>query len=323
MKRKACLLLAMIIMCGMLIIPSDASSIPIGAGRVNTQSSSLNVRSSPSSNASVKTRLLKNTYITLISKTGSYWYIQYSSTGYGYCHENYIYQVSSSVMQVKTQSGNLRVRAEASLNSAITDKLPSGEYVTVHTANDDFARIIYNGGKVGYVSRNYIVKPASITSKYSKILLDVPDFKQTDPRWANVTLGASGQSISKIGCATTALAMTESYNTNTVIYPNAMAKKLSYTSGGAVYWPANYNVVTTQSGYLSVIYDTLKSGKPVIIGAKNTYGGQHYVVVTGVKACDTLTTYAFYINDPGSNSKITLNQFFNSYPYFYKMLYVK
>ena len=306
----------------LMVLPSTAADI-VGAGRVNTKNSSLNVRSAPSSSASIKTRLPMGSYVTLISKTGSYWYVRYNTSGYGYCHANYIYSVSTAVRQVKTTSGSLRVRSAPSTSASILSYLPSGTLVTVHTADNDFAKIIYNGNKTGYVSTDYIIKPQSFTGNYNAISLKVPDYKQTDSRWANVTLGSSGQSIGKIGCATTALAMTESYRTGTTIYPNAMAKKLSYTSGGAVYWPTNYTIITSSSGYLQKIYDSLKIGKPIIVGAKNSYGGQHYVVVTGVKSCDTLTPSAFYINDPGSNTRITLNQFFSAYPNFYKMLYAK
>ena len=306
----------------LMVLPSTAADI-VGAGRVNTKSSSLNVRSAPSSSASIKTRLPMGSYVTLISKTGSYWYVRYNTSGYGYCHADYIYSVSTAVRQVKTTSGSLRVRSAPSTSASILSYLPSGTLVTVHTADNDFAKIIYNGNKIGYVSTNYIIKPQNFTGNYNAFSLKVPDYKQTDSRWANVTLGSSGQSIGKIGCATTALAMTESYRTGTTIYPNAMAKKLSYTSGGAVYWPTNYTIITSSSGYLQKIYDSLKIGKPVIVGAKNSYGGQHYVVVTGVKSCNTLTPSAFYINDPGSNTRITLNQFFSAYPNFYKMLYAK
>ena len=323
LKRKASLLLAVILLISIFTIHPKAGTQIIGAGRVNTSGSSLNVRSSPSASSTVKASLKNNTYISLISETGDFWYVRYSNGGYGYCHKNYIYHVSSAVRQVKTTSGNLRVRVSPSTTAQIKDSLPSGTFVTVHTADSAFAKIIYHGNKVGYVSRNYLVKPDNFTGNFSAISLKVPNYKQTDSRWKNVTLGSSGQTIGKIGCATTALAMTESYRTGTTIYPNAMAKKLTYTSGGAVYWPTNYNIITSQSGYLQTIYSALQSGKPVIVGAKNTYGGQHYVVVTGVKACNTLTTSAFYINDPGSNTRTTLNQFFSAYPNFYKMLYVK
>jgi hypothetical protein len=102
-----------------------------------------------------------------------------------------------------------------------------------------------------------------------------------------------------------------------------MAKKLSYTSGGAVYWPTNYSIITSSEGYLEKIYNALQSGKPVIVGAKKSNGSQHYVVVTGVNATSTLTNASFIINDPGSSTRTTLAQFFAAYPNYYKMLYVK
>lgn len=323
LKRKLSLLLAVLMLCVSAVIPQASAANITGAGKVTTQSTSLNVRSAPSSTATIKARLKRNSYVTLISRSGSYWYVQYSSSGYGYCHSNYITEASGYVMQVKTTSGRLRVRETVYADAAIKDHLYSGTQVIVLNTNSTHAKILYNGNKIGFVYKSYLASPGSVSTKYSVIPLKVPDFKQTDSRWASVTLGSSGQTIGKIGCATTALAMTESYRTGTTIYPNAMAKKLSYTSGGAVYWPSNYNIVTSSSGYLSVIYNALKSGKPVIVGAKNSYGGQHYVVVTGVKACDTLTTSSFYINDPGSETRKTLNQFFSAYPTFYKMLYVK
>lgn len=297
---------------------------PIGAGRVNTASTALNVRSAPSSSATIKAKLPKNTYLTLISKSGDYWYVRYSENGYGYCHANYIYQVSGTVRTVNTSSGRLRVRSAPRLDSTVTGYLQKGQFVSVHTTSGNFAKVIYNGNKTGYVHSDYLKTVTSSTAnKYTAKNLNVPSFKQTDSRWSNVTLGNSGQTIGKIGCATTALAMTHSYATNTTVYPHQMAKKLSYTSGGAVYWPSNYSIVTSSSGYLEKIYSLLHQGKPVIVGAKKANGSQHYVVVKAVTAANTLSTNNFIINDPGSNTRTTLAQFFSAYPYFYKMLYVK
>ena len=110
----------------------------------------------------------------------------------------------------------------------------------------------------------------------------------------------------------------QSYRTGTTIYPDAMSKKLSYSSTGNVYWPSDYTVTTNGSGYLAKIYDILKQGKPVLFGAKNSYGGQYWVVITGYKGGDSLTTSGFIINDPGSKTRTTISQFMNSYPVFYK-----
>ena len=323
--RKSTSVLLTIIMCLSVFIysPKAVAATNIkGAGKVTTVSTALNVRSSASKTASIKTTLKKNSYVTLISKSGEFWRVQYSASGYGYCHEDYITTASTKVRTVSTSSGRLRVRSAASSTATIKAYLSGGTQVTVISTNGSYSNILYNGTKTGYVHSDYLKTP-SASASYKAIKLNVPDFKQTDSRWANITLGSSGQTIGKIGCATTALAMTESHRTASTIYPHQMAKKLSYTSGGAVYWPSSYNVITSSSGYLAKIYSALQAGKPVIVGAKKSNGSQHYVVVTGVKATNTLTTSSFYINDPGSTSRTTLNHFFNAYPTFYKMLYVK
>ncbi len=299
----------------------SASSVMVGAGRVNVSSGTLNVRSSPSVSSTVKARLNKGVYVTLISQSGDFWYVRYADGGYGYCHKSFIYQVSSAVRYVLTSQGNLRVRTLPSTSAVIQDYLPKGTALTVLKVTNDFALVVYNGNKTGYVGAAYLTARIP-ESTYKAIKLNVPDYKQTDPRWANVTLGNSGQSIARIGCATTALAMTESYRTGTTIYPHQMAKRLSYTSGGAVYWPTDYNI-STSSDYLETIYRSLSLGKPVIVGAKKSNGGQHYVVVTGVKSTNQLSASNFYINDPGSDSRSNLSQFFNAYPYFYKILWAK
>ena len=131
-------------------------------------------------------------------------------------------------------------------------------------------------------------------------------------------IGNSGKTIAQIGCVTTGIAMMQSYRTGTTVYPDAMSKKLSYNSSGSVYWPSDYIVTTSSAGYLSRIYELLREGKPVLIGAKNSSGGQHWVVVTGFSGGDTLTASGFTINDPGSASRTNLQQFLNSYPNFYK-----
>ena len=324
MKKTISILMAMVLSFSLLPFTKKAVAAEkiYGAGKVSTTSTALNVRSSASSTATVKAKLSKDSYVTLVSKSGKYWRVQYSASGYGYCYADYIKTASTKVRTVKTTSGRLRVRSSASSSANIKDYLANGTQVTVLSTSGSFSRILYNGTKRGYVASSYLTtETVSSDSSYKAIKLTVPSYKQTDSRWANVTLGSSGQTIARIGCATTAIAMLESYRTATTIYPNAMAKKLSYTSGGAVYWPSYYTQITSSAGYLTKIYNLLKDGKPVIVGAKKANGGQHYVVVTGVKATDSLTTSAFYINDPGSSTRTTLNQFFASYPYFYKMLH--
>lgn len=320
-KIISCLLAVTLCFSLNAFVPKGNTALKIqGAGVVNTISSGLNIRSSPSQTSTIVASVPKNSYITLISESGNYRYVEYANGRYGYCHTDYVNIVSENIKSVKTSNGRLRVRSSASLNSSIIGYLTSGSFVTVISESGNFSKILYNGNSLGYVYSDYL-NTVSTETAYKSVKLNIENFKQTDSRWANVTLGSSGQSMAKIGCATTALAMTESYRTGSKIYPNDMSEKLAYTSGGAVYWPSNYKTITSSSEYLSKIYALLKEGKPVILGCKKSDGSQHYVVITGVKSVESLSTSAFYINDPGSNSRTTLNQFISVYPIFYKILH--
>lgn len=285
---------------------------------VSTAGSPLNVRSGDWSTAPVTGSLKNGSYVTLLSKSGSWWHVRYGKGQYGYCHADYISVLSGTAATVATSYGTLNVRSGPGTSYAKADILYKGETVLVLSASAGWSRILYHGNKTGYVSSQYL---STGSSGYASISLSVPSYKQTDSRWANVTIGTSGKTMAQIGCATTAVAMMESYRTGTTIYPDAMSKKLTYTASGSLYWPSNYTAVTSSSGYLSAIYQQLSQGKPVLFGAKTAAGSQHWVVITGFTGGSSLTPSAFTIQDPGSNSRTTLQQFLNAYPVFYKYFY--
>ena len=299
------------------ILPLTVQATDLSAGIVTTNGGNLNVRSAASSDSSVLAKMPNGSYLTLVSRSGAWWRVEYASGRYGYCHSDYITKVSGTAAVVATNGSNLNVRSGAGTGYTKIGSLAKGERVIVLSKSGSWSRILYHGTETGYVSSQYL----SGSSNYSPIHLSVPSFKQTDSRWANVTLGNSGKTMAKIGCATTAIAMMESYRTGSVITPDAMAKKLRYTASGSVYWPSHYTAVTNSSGYLSAIYSQLKAGKPVLFGAKNSSGGQHWVVITGFTGGTSLSTAAFTIHDPGSNSRATLQQFLNAYPNFYKYFF--
>ena len=319
MKRTVFLVLTVILLLGMVCLPvkTEAASLTSKAGAVTTRSSALNVRASASTGAAVVATVRKGSYITLLSRTGSWWQVEYGNGLSGYCHGDYITIVEGTPVTVATRSGPLNVRSGAGTSYGKVASLAKGETVIRLTTANGWSRILYHGIKTGYVSAQYL---SGSVSGNSPVSLGVPSYKQTDSRWASVKLGTSGKTIAQIGCATTAIAMMESYRTGTTIYPDAMAKKLKYTASGNVYWPGNFVAVTDGSGYLSGIYQQLRQGKPVLLGAKNTYGSQHWVVITGF-AGGALAAANFTVNDPGSNSRTTLQQFLNAYPNFYKYFY--
>ncbi len=320
MKKILSLILSIVVIVGIMMLPinANASSVEAQAGLVSTASGNLNVRSKASASASIITSVPKGSYVTLLSRTGSFWYVEYADGKYGYCHADYIVSVSSTTATVNVSWGSLNIRSGAGTSYAKTGSLYKGEAVVILSSSNGWSKILYDGNKTGYVSTAYLKITAP---KYQAISLNVPSFKQTDSRWANVKIGTSGKTIGQIGCVTTGIAMMQSYRTGTTIYPDAMSKKLNYSSSGNVYWPSDYKVVTNSSGYLGKIYDLLKSGKPVLIGAKKSTGSQHWVVVTGYIGGDTLTASGFTINDPGSNTRTNLQQFLNAYPTFYKFFH--
>ncbi len=295
-------------------ITAMASSVSGKAGIVSTTSTGLNVRSSPSANATVVSSAKKNSYLTIISKSGDWWYVEYADGKKGYCHGNYITQVNSTTGYVKISSGYLNVRSGAGTSYSAKDKLYNGETVYILTSSGDWYKILFDGNEIGYVSKSYITtNPKNESVSNSK--MSVPYFSQTDSRWRNVILGSSGKTLGQIGCTTTCLAMTESYRRGTTIRPDTMARSLTYSSSGSLYWPSNYTTTTSVS--FSSIKNILNQGKPVILGLRTASYSTHWVVVTGYSG----NTY--YVNDPGSSSRTTLASVFEKYPYFYKMAYYK
>lgn len=291
---------------------AQAASLTSKAGAVTVSGGSVNVRSAASTNAEILHRIPKGSYVTLLSQTGNWWRVEYGDGRYGYCHAAYVTVVEGTAATVQTYSGGLNVRSGPGTGYAKAASLDKGEAVIVLSGRQGWSRVLYHGTKTGYVSSNYL------SANYPAISLAVPSYKQTDSRWAHVTLGASGKTMAKIGCATTSVAMVESYRSGSTITPAAMAKQLRYTASGSLYWPEDYRVESSDTGYLSKIYEQLRQGKAVLMGAKNNAGGQHWVVITGYSGGSSLSASGFTVHDPGSSSRTTLQQFFWAYPNFYK-----
>ncbi len=317
MKRIFSLILTLSILTSIVVIPikSSAASPNMQAGRVALSSGRLNVRAAPTTSGAWLASLTAGTTVTLLERSGSWWRVEYADGKYGYCHGDYLAPLGGKVATVATSGSRLNVRSGAGTSYGRIASLADGEEVIVLSSSGGWARVLFRGSSLGYVSEQYLDRPEA----YPAVSLTVPYFKQTDSRWSWVTLGSSGKTIGKVGCATTSIAMIESYRTGSTVTPDTMSKRLTYTSSANVYWPSHYTLVTSYS--LETIYSLLAAGKPVLLGAKNGSGGQHWIVVTGYRGGDRLTASGFTINDPAATWRKTLTDFFNAYPYFYKMFY--
>lgn len=325
-KKTLSLILAVLILSSLFLangsIRASASSEDNKAGIVAVSSGRLNIRSSASTSSAIKSSLAKGSYVTLISKSGSWWKVQYGTDSYGYCSATYIKEMASIAAYVNTSSTKLNIRSSASTSSAIVTQLQKNTPVIILSESGNFYKILFNGTKTGFAHKDYIKKyPTNGISTSETISLAVPSFKQYDSRWRYHEIGNSGQTIYKIGCLTTCVAMNKSFISGTTIYPDKIEAQCSYTSGGALYWPSEYKFYTS-SDYLSKILSELRSGNAVIVGSRNSYGTQHWVLVKGYTANGSLTADDFTINDPGSATRTTLSQFLSDYPRFYKLAYV-
>ena len=295
-----------------LTIPAHAADASSQAGRVTTSGSRLTVRSGASTGASAVASLNNGSYVTLISKSGSWWRVEYANGKYGYCHADYITVASGSASTVTTNSGALNVRSGAGTSYSKVASLGKGQTVIILSTSNGWSKILYHGTKIGYVSAQYL------SNYHAAVSLWVPNLKQMDSRWASAQVGESGRTFAQIGCATTAIAMVESHRRGYTIYPDVMAEELTYTPSGSVYWPEQYSTVTNASNYLSAIYTRLKQGKPVLLGVRNAAGSQHWVVVTGFTGGEALIASRFTIHDPGTFNRTNLQQLLEVYPNFYK-----
>ncbi len=315
MKKR---IFAFILFIGMFLIfkiNTSAQTKIESAGIVTADGYNLNVRQSASISSPILGKAKDGSYLTILNKQGDWYYTEYKENAYGYVHQDYVHIVSSDIYQVSTSGSNLNVRSGASTSYSIIEKIADADYVVVLSKQNGWAKVLFEGNKIGYVSLTYL----SPITTYNKIVYDVVDFKQYDSRWKNIYIAESGKTIQQIGCLTTSMAMVESYRRGYIITPDYMESISSYTSDGSMYWPYRYHFYT-DFDYLNKAYQILQEGKPLLIGSKTIYGGQHWVVIYGYKGGNTLSEDKFLIHDPASTNT-DLENYFDLYPYFYKLAY--
>ncbi len=157
-KAVTVIAIAVILMTGVGLMPkASAAEVTSAAGIVTTTSGSLNVRNEARSSGTVIAKLPAGTYITLISKTGSWWYVEYIHNGYGYVSADYTRYVGGTNAAItSTSSGNLNVRSGAGTSYAVTGTVPNGRTVLVLSESSGWSRILFNGTMTGYVSTQFL-----------------------------------------------------------------------------------------------------------------------------------------------------------------------
>ncbi len=319
MKRLIYFVFTLSVAVVMLSLSASAAT----AGKVTTSGGNLNLRKAPSLSSEVITTAKNGSWLTVEEKQGQWYKVSYAKGKTAYANEGYVKHYPNAIEgTVSITSGVLNVRSGPGTDYAVKDTIGKGERIIAVKSNSTWTGIVYQGNKTGYVAKKYLKKLDSSAS-YPSLKLDVPSFKQYDSRWKSYPIGTTGGTIGSIGCLTTAIAMVESHSASKSITPPEMAKKLSYSSSGSLYWPSDYVRSTASGDYLGEIYELLKKGKPVIVGARRSTGGQHWVIVYGYEGGNKLEEEGFLIHDPGSESRKTLRSFLEVYSVKDRLVYKK
>lgn len=228
-----------------------------------------------------------------------------------------------SFNRTATQTVNAYVMPDLSSRSG-NERVDRGDNVTVlrEEGNAYLVRYPVSGGtKTRWVNKNEIFGPGGVT-----VNLNVPLLKQNNSTWANKKINTD--TIGNVGCTVTSLAMKYNYHNNANITPVDVVSRLKSNNGltgNAIVYEGvkrafgynNYIVDSKPSlnnAWMKKIYEQLKSGNPVIIGAYKTSKWQHWVIVKGYTGNSTTSFNAadFQINDPQNNFS-NLQQFINKY----------
>ncbi|MCL1914525.1 MAG: SH3 domain-containing protein [Eubacteriaceae bacterium] len=124
--------------------------------------STLRVRSQPNTNSKVLFHLYPGRFVTELSKSNGWSYVEYEKGSYGYVSSQYLNYISSAVGTVATQSSSLNVRTGNSTSAPKIGSLPNGAHVPVIGQRGGWYLVLYNGDKSGFVSSDYLQVSGSV-----------------------------------------------------------------------------------------------------------------------------------------------------------------
>ncbi|MBM7702214.1 SH3 domain-containing protein [Metabacillus iocasae] len=148
--------------------------------------STLNVRSTPSTNGPILTKLPRNTKVTILSIKGEWSQILTSSNQVGWVASQYVKGTSQAVQPATPSSSNtgsslevkvvtassLNVRSSASTSGQVLTKVTRNTKVTVLSVKGEWSQVRTSNNQVGWVANQYL---ASTNSQPTQPALPVPN----------------------------------------------------------------------------------------------------------------------------------------------------
>lgn len=175
---------------------SSLTSVAFADSEQGTVTASvLNVRSGPTTNSSVVTKVNKGTVISILSKSGN-WYKTKVNGKEGWVSGAYVtinktstnsgsIDVNTNAKKAKTTANSLNMRNGAGTSYSIIRKLPKGTEIEVTSVSGDWAKMKYDG-RVGYVHKAYI-EYVNTTVESTKPPVNVDSIKVISVKEVNVS----------------------------------------------------------------------------------------------------------------------------------------
>ncbi len=138
-----------------------------------------------------------------------------------------------------------------------------------------------------------------------RVEISVPAFAQDDPRWSDVRLGGSTDTLGDEGCAVTSAAMVAAFY-GVMTDPHRLNDFLTRTGGlnseGLIDWesvssvaPDHFQLAYNGSASYELIDKSLLAGNPVIVLIPLSDGAYHFVVIMGKEG------QTYFIRDPAAS----------------------
>ncbi|MEQ1859505.1 MAG: C39 family peptidase [Chthoniobacteraceae bacterium] len=150
------------------------------------------------------------------------------------------------------------------------------------------------------------IEPAGGRYFFRRLELNVPLFRQNDPRWGRDRLGPTENTLGAEGCALASAAMVlASYGIDTD--PPRLNRFVNsidgYTPTGWLYWEAAAAIAPERVQHVyedlpsyRLIDSQLAAGNPVIVRLRYPHGVTHFVVIAGKQG------YDYLVRDPGAGA---------------------
>ncbi len=164
--------------------------------------------------------------------------------------------------------------------------------------------LLIGGGLIWGLAAKRVISSSGGIYFFRPVAIEIPAFRQADPRWHTAPLGATADTIGAAGCALTSAAMVlKSYGVDTD--PQRLNAYLTshqgYVGNGYLVWEVAAELghgwiekaYEDSPSYWRIDWELIK-GNPVIVRMHFRGGGMHFVVIAGKRGFDYL------IVDPGA-----------------------